>query len=182
MTGAVQVPGSGQPLVFLADHPVTGGYPVIAVVDEGELWKCAQLRPGDEVRFAACPLSGHSGDVVVARAGSTDRLGERRVVGRNVMIGPGPVSRGLEPHRHPPEPGTPDPAGTVLGVLDVHPGHPPVPVPRPRLGLQPAASMIGSSKVSSSSPNRSSWIQSARPETPTPSSRTPPEVSTSDEQ
>lgn len=52
VTGSVQVPGSGQPLVFLADHPVTGGYPVIGVVDVGELWKCAQLRPGDRVRFS----------------------------------------------------------------------------------------------------------------------------------
>jgi allophanate hydrolase subunit 2 len=37
--------------VFLADHPVTGGYPVIGVVDTDDLWQCAQLRPGDEVRF-----------------------------------------------------------------------------------------------------------------------------------
>jgi biotin-dependent carboxylase-like uncharacterized protein len=49
--GAVQVPPSGQPVVFLADHPVTGGYPVIGVVDPDDLWQCAQLRPGDEVRF-----------------------------------------------------------------------------------------------------------------------------------
>lgn len=49
--GAVQVPPSGQPVVFLADHPVTGGYPVIGVVDTDDLWQCAQLRPGDEVRF-----------------------------------------------------------------------------------------------------------------------------------
>ena len=49
--GAVQVPASGQPLVFLNDHPTTGGYPVIAVVDPDDLWQCAQLRPGDEVRF-----------------------------------------------------------------------------------------------------------------------------------
>lgn len=52
VTGAVQVPGSGQPLIFLADHPVTGGYPVVGVVDRGDLWKCAQLRPGDQVRFS----------------------------------------------------------------------------------------------------------------------------------
>jgi biotin-dependent carboxylase-like uncharacterized protein len=51
VTGAVQVPGSGQPLVFLADHPATGGYPVVAVVDRVDLWRCAQLRPGDRVRF-----------------------------------------------------------------------------------------------------------------------------------
>ena len=49
--GAVQVPPSGQPVVFLADHPATGGYPVIGVVDPDDLWQCAQLRPGDEVRF-----------------------------------------------------------------------------------------------------------------------------------
>ena len=49
--GAVQVPPSGQPLVFLHDHPTTGGYPVIAVVDPDDLWQCAQLRPGERVRF-----------------------------------------------------------------------------------------------------------------------------------
>lgn len=47
--GAVQLPPSGQPLVFLHDHPVTGGYPVIAVVDEADLAVCAQLRPGEAV-------------------------------------------------------------------------------------------------------------------------------------
>jgi biotin-dependent carboxylase-like uncharacterized protein len=50
--GAVQVPPDGQPVVFLADHPTTGGYPVVAVVDERDLWQCAQLRPGEPVRFA----------------------------------------------------------------------------------------------------------------------------------
>ncbi len=49
--GAVQVPHSGQPLVFLADHPTTGGYPVVAVVDPADLPSCAQLRPGDPVRL-----------------------------------------------------------------------------------------------------------------------------------
>jgi biotin-dependent carboxylase-like uncharacterized protein len=49
--GAVQVPPDGRPVVFLADHPTTGGYPVVAVVDETDLWQCAQLRPGEAVRF-----------------------------------------------------------------------------------------------------------------------------------
>jgi biotin-dependent carboxylase-like uncharacterized protein len=49
--GAVQLPPDGRPLVFLADHPTTGGYPVVAVVDEADLWQCAQLRPGEQVRF-----------------------------------------------------------------------------------------------------------------------------------
>jgi biotin-dependent carboxylase-like uncharacterized protein len=49
--GAVQVPPSGRPLVFLHDHPTTGGYPVVAVVDPDDLWQCAQLRPGEAVTF-----------------------------------------------------------------------------------------------------------------------------------
>jgi len=51
--GAVQVPPSGRPIVFLADHPSTGGYPVIAVVEEADLWQCAQARPGETIRFRA---------------------------------------------------------------------------------------------------------------------------------
>ncbi|MEO5743331.1 MAG: biotin-dependent carboxyltransferase family protein, partial [Terracoccus sp.] len=49
--GAVQVPSSGLPMVFLADHPVTGGYPVIAVVRDDHLDRAAQARPGQSVRF-----------------------------------------------------------------------------------------------------------------------------------
>ncbi|WP_229075483.1 biotin-dependent carboxyltransferase family protein [Actinoplanes sp. DH11] len=47
--GAVQVPADGQPIVFLADHPTTGGYPVIGVV--GDVTPLAQARPGTTVRF-----------------------------------------------------------------------------------------------------------------------------------
>ena len=47
--GAVQVPANGQPLIFLADHPTTGGYPVIAVVTD--VAPLAQARPGTTVRF-----------------------------------------------------------------------------------------------------------------------------------
>jgi biotin-dependent carboxylase-like uncharacterized protein len=50
--GAVQVPPSGQPVVFLADAPTTGGYPVVAVVaDAGSLGALAQARPGGQVRL-----------------------------------------------------------------------------------------------------------------------------------
>ena len=49
--GAVQVPPDGAPVLFLADHPVTGGYPVLAVVTTDDLPAAAQLRPGDRVRF-----------------------------------------------------------------------------------------------------------------------------------
>ncbi len=47
--GAVQVPPNGQPVVFLHDHPTTGGYPVVGVVVAEDLPACAQLRPGEEV-------------------------------------------------------------------------------------------------------------------------------------
>jgi len=51
VAGAIQVPPSGEPIVFLADHPVTGGYPVIAVVRAADLPMIAQARPGQMVRF-----------------------------------------------------------------------------------------------------------------------------------
>ena len=51
VTGAIQVPPSGLPVVFLADHPTTGGYPVAAVVRAGALSALAQARPGTRIRF-----------------------------------------------------------------------------------------------------------------------------------
>jgi biotin-dependent carboxylase-like uncharacterized protein len=50
--GAVQVPPDGQPIVFLANCPTTGGYPVIAVVRPEDLAHAAQARPGSAVRFS----------------------------------------------------------------------------------------------------------------------------------
>lgn len=49
--GSLQVPPSGLPVLFLADHPVTGGYPVIAVVIAEDLSTAAQLPPGSSIRF-----------------------------------------------------------------------------------------------------------------------------------
>jgi biotin-dependent carboxylase-like uncharacterized protein len=49
--GALQVPPDGAPVLFLADHPVTGGYPVLAVVITADLPAAAQLRPGDTLTF-----------------------------------------------------------------------------------------------------------------------------------
>lgn len=50
--GAIQIPPSGGPVLFLADHPVTGGYPVIAYVVDADVDRCAQLRPGQTLRFS----------------------------------------------------------------------------------------------------------------------------------
>ena len=51
VTGALQVPPGGRPILLLADHPVTGGYPVIAVLATADIGAAAQLRPGSELRF-----------------------------------------------------------------------------------------------------------------------------------
>jgi biotin-dependent carboxylase-like uncharacterized protein len=53
--GAIRVPPGGEPVVFLADHPVTGGYPVVAVVVDADVDHAAQARPGQTVRFRLVP-------------------------------------------------------------------------------------------------------------------------------
>jgi biotin-dependent carboxylase-like uncharacterized protein len=50
--GALQIPPSGKPVLFLADHPVTGGYPVIGYVEDDDVDLCGQLQPGQVLRFA----------------------------------------------------------------------------------------------------------------------------------
>ncbi|MDP9826569.1 biotin-dependent carboxylase-like uncharacterized protein [Kineosporia succinea] len=50
-TGSLQVPGNGLPVLFLGDHPVTGGYPVIGVVTRSSLDRAAQAAPGTTLRF-----------------------------------------------------------------------------------------------------------------------------------
>ena len=52
VTGALQVPASGQPILLMNDHPTTGGYPVIAVVHSDDLWVAGQLAPQQRVRFS----------------------------------------------------------------------------------------------------------------------------------
>ena len=67
--GSIQVPASGLPVVFLRDHPVTGGYPVIACVLEADLDLMAQAAPGRTVRFIAVePGSTATTDSVAAPA------------------------------------------------------------------------------------------------------------------
>ena len=55
VVGAVQVPPDGRPVLFLANHPTTGGYPVVAVVVRDDLPRAAQAAPGDVLRFAVRP-------------------------------------------------------------------------------------------------------------------------------
>lgn len=50
-TGSLQVPPGGRPILLLAEHPVTGGYPVIAVLASADIGRAGQLRPGSKLRF-----------------------------------------------------------------------------------------------------------------------------------
>ena len=52
VSGSVQVPGSGEPIVMMADRQTTGGYPKIATVVSADLRLLAQRRPGQTLRFA----------------------------------------------------------------------------------------------------------------------------------
>ena len=56
--GAVQAPPDGEPVLFLADHPVTGGYPVVGVLTASACDRAAQLRPGDAVQLVAAAARG----------------------------------------------------------------------------------------------------------------------------
>lgn len=52
-TGAIQIPHDGRPVLFLADHPLTGGYPVIATLRPEALDLAGQIPPGARIRFTA---------------------------------------------------------------------------------------------------------------------------------
>jgi biotin-dependent carboxylase-like uncharacterized protein len=56
VTGAIQVPPSGLPVILGPDRPTTGGYPVIAVVIDAHLDRLAQLTAGDAIRFKVTRL------------------------------------------------------------------------------------------------------------------------------
>jgi biotin-dependent carboxylase-like uncharacterized protein len=59
MTGALQIPNAGAPVLFLADHPTTGGYPVPAVVVDEDLDAAGQAGPGTVVVFRRLAWPGY---------------------------------------------------------------------------------------------------------------------------
>jgi KipI family sensor histidine kinase inhibitor len=63
MAGALQIPPEGQPVLFLADHPITGGYPVIGVVVDHQLDLAAQVPIGGSLRFRWAPGYGQPASV-----------------------------------------------------------------------------------------------------------------------
>lgn len=56
VTGAIQVPPNGEPIILGPDRPTTGGYPIIGVVTEAHLDRLAQLVPGETIFFRLVPL------------------------------------------------------------------------------------------------------------------------------
>lgn len=54
--GAIQVPPDGQPIVLMADHQTTGGYPIIATVISEDIARVAQCAPGDHLTFRAIEI------------------------------------------------------------------------------------------------------------------------------
>ncbi|KAA0018138.1 biotin-dependent carboxyltransferase family protein [Salinicola corii] len=53
MTGSVQIPGDGQPIIAMNDRGTTGGYPKIATVIRADMARLGQMKPGDRLRFEA---------------------------------------------------------------------------------------------------------------------------------
>jgi allophanate hydrolase subunit 2 len=86
-TGAIQVPGSGQPILLLADHQTTGGYPKIATVVSADLPVVGRRRPGDAIRFAA---------VSIDAAEDLAAEGERRFAALAASLEPVPADAGID--------------------------------------------------------------------------------------
>ncbi len=55
--GSIQIPGDGQPIVLLSDHPTIGGYPKIANVISADYDKLVQKKPGSVIKFKLVDLS-----------------------------------------------------------------------------------------------------------------------------
>jgi allophanate hydrolase subunit 2 len=67
-SGAIQVPPDGRPIILLADHQTTGGYPVIGVVISADLPAAGQLRPGAAVRLREVSLAAARAALLAQRA------------------------------------------------------------------------------------------------------------------
>lgn len=70
VTGSIQIPGNGKPIILMADRQTTGGYTKIATVISADLPRVGRLKPGDTLAFAA---------VTVAEAETLRRSQEKAV-------------------------------------------------------------------------------------------------------
>jgi biotin-dependent carboxylase-like uncharacterized protein len=71
--GAIQVPGSGQPILLMADRQTTGGYPKIATVISADIPIAGQLAPGDWIEFVPCTRNA-AVDALKARLSALERM------------------------------------------------------------------------------------------------------------
>ena len=55
--GSIQIPGDGQPIVLLSDHPTIGGYPKIANIISADYDKLVQKMPGTKIKFKLVDLA-----------------------------------------------------------------------------------------------------------------------------
>lgn len=79
--GAIQVPGNGQPIVMMSDCGTTGGYAKIATVIGADLWRLAQAKPNDMIKFLLCS------ETEAVQALAEEREKYRRVA-KQVTAGP----------------------------------------------------------------------------------------------
>ena len=79
VTGAIQVPGNGRPIILLADHQTTGGYAKLGTVISADVPRLGRMRPGDTLRFAR---------MEVAEAEAARRVLEDRVIRTVDRFGP----------------------------------------------------------------------------------------------
>ena len=63
VSGTIQLPPDGNPVILLADHQTTGGYAVPAVVARCDLWKVGQCRPGDELVFVETTIGAAAAEL-----------------------------------------------------------------------------------------------------------------------
>lgn len=90
--GGVQLTGDGQPIVMLAEHQTTGGYPVALCVVWADVPRAAQAKPGDAVRF----VKVDAGEARAALSDSVSRLRSvRRVTGASVAGMESHLARGF---------------------------------------------------------------------------------------
>jgi KipI family sensor histidine kinase inhibitor len=78
VAGAIQMPPDGLPVLFLADHPITGGYPVIAVVVDHQLDLAAQVPIGGSIRFRLAPEQGAPGRPAVEKTAASPAAPQRK--------------------------------------------------------------------------------------------------------
>lgn len=57
VTGAIQVPGNGLPILLLADHQTTGGYPKIGCVASADLPRLGRMKPSSQLRFRSVSVA-----------------------------------------------------------------------------------------------------------------------------